>query len=313
MVEQIQLIMKDQILKIAGVKSEKEFYKKYPSEETFMKVHGKAFKKAQMGTAIKKAQAGVMQGPEAAPTGNFYQDNNPFFATNPGATGLNNPAVAAAPAGGAPLDIMPFVGAATSIFGGIKALGAQKKALKEARAWNKITGLQAQAAESVDVDANRPKNYVRPEDNPVQPNQLFPTYGVGTNVLAKDGAEIQNTYAPNTLYDDLGYEPLEDSDNVKQYYHGGDIHQMQTGGFMNFMGQGGGAQALGMLGGAMSDGSGGSQIGSGLGTAAGTIFGGPIGGAIGGALGGMVGGVFDKSKKNNSLVIDALANKGNIF
>ena len=44
--------MKAQILKIAKVKSEKEFYKKYPSEEAFMKVHGKAFKKAQFGTYI---------------------------------------------------------------------------------------------------------------------------------------------------------------------------------------------------------------------------------------------------------------------
>jgi hypothetical protein len=45
--------MKAQILKIAGVKSEKEFYKKYPSEEAFMKQHSKAFKKAQMGTVIR--------------------------------------------------------------------------------------------------------------------------------------------------------------------------------------------------------------------------------------------------------------------
>lgn len=44
--------MKAQILKIAGVKSEKEFYKKYPSEEAFMKKHGKEFKKAQFGTYI---------------------------------------------------------------------------------------------------------------------------------------------------------------------------------------------------------------------------------------------------------------------
>ena len=35
--------MKDQILKLAGVKTEKQFYKKFPSEEAFMKVHGKAF------------------------------------------------------------------------------------------------------------------------------------------------------------------------------------------------------------------------------------------------------------------------------
>ena len=51
-------IMKDQILKIAGVKSEKEFYKKYPSEEAFMKVHGKEFKKAQMGAAVTGGSSG---------------------------------------------------------------------------------------------------------------------------------------------------------------------------------------------------------------------------------------------------------------
>ena len=33
--------MKAQILKIAGVKSEAEFYKKFPSEEAFIKKHGK--------------------------------------------------------------------------------------------------------------------------------------------------------------------------------------------------------------------------------------------------------------------------------
>lgn len=40
------------MLKIAGVKTEAAFYKKYPTEEAFMKVHGKAFKKAQMGAYI---------------------------------------------------------------------------------------------------------------------------------------------------------------------------------------------------------------------------------------------------------------------
>jgi hypothetical protein len=48
--------MKDQILKIAGVKSEKEFYKKYPTEEAFMKAHGKAFKKAAMGKSMVAQQ-----------------------------------------------------------------------------------------------------------------------------------------------------------------------------------------------------------------------------------------------------------------
>jgi len=48
--------MKDQMLKIAKVKSEKEFYKKYPSEEAFMKAHGKAFKKAAMGKSMVNKQ-----------------------------------------------------------------------------------------------------------------------------------------------------------------------------------------------------------------------------------------------------------------
>jgi hypothetical protein len=48
--------MKDQILRIAKVKSEKEFYKKYPTEEAFMKAHGKAFKKAAMGAKMVNDQ-----------------------------------------------------------------------------------------------------------------------------------------------------------------------------------------------------------------------------------------------------------------
>lgn len=44
---------KDQILKIAKVNNEAEFYRKYPSEEAFMKVHEKAFKKAALGASIQ--------------------------------------------------------------------------------------------------------------------------------------------------------------------------------------------------------------------------------------------------------------------
>ena len=48
--------MKAEILKIAGVKSEKEFYSKYPTEEAFMKAHKKEFKKAAMGTKMVNKQ-----------------------------------------------------------------------------------------------------------------------------------------------------------------------------------------------------------------------------------------------------------------
>jgi hypothetical protein len=48
--------MKAQILKLAGVKTEAEFYKKFPTEEAFMKKHGKALKKAQVGAIIGEAE-----------------------------------------------------------------------------------------------------------------------------------------------------------------------------------------------------------------------------------------------------------------
>ncbi len=45
--------MKAEILKIAGVTSEKEFYKKFPTKEAFMKQYGKEFKKAKRGASIQ--------------------------------------------------------------------------------------------------------------------------------------------------------------------------------------------------------------------------------------------------------------------
>ena len=44
--------MKAQFLKIAGVKNEQEFYKKFPTEESFFKKHGKQLQTAQNGADI---------------------------------------------------------------------------------------------------------------------------------------------------------------------------------------------------------------------------------------------------------------------
>ena len=68
--------MKAQILKIAGVKSEKEFYKKYPSEEAFMKKHGKAFKKAQFGFNMDANGNGVLDYLEDIDNTRFGQTGN---------------------------------------------------------------------------------------------------------------------------------------------------------------------------------------------------------------------------------------------
>jgi hypothetical protein len=95
--------MKDQILKIAKVKSEKEFYKKYPTEEAFMKAHGKAFKKAAMGktmVAQQLTQLTDFANPPQAQVGTFMggeQDVNSnvsfadiYDATDYQTTGMTN-------------------------------------------------------------------------------------------------------------------------------------------------------------------------------------------------------------------------------
>ena len=102
---------------------------------------------------------------------------------------------------------------------------------------------------------------------------------------AKDGAEIQNTYAPGTLYDDLGYEPLSDSDEVKQYANGG-FPWDAAGDF--------GAN----IGGAIVGQDAGSQIGGTLGGTLGTALGGPLGGAIGKTLGTVAGGLLDTTDRD---------------
>lgn len=80
--------MKAEFLKIAGVKSEAEFYKKFPTEEAFMKKHGKAIKKS-----IVKAQVGQLIPNKQTPTGNTNPtriDESFLFDTVAGLTGKKN-------------------------------------------------------------------------------------------------------------------------------------------------------------------------------------------------------------------------------
>jgi len=90
--------MKSEILKIAGVKSEKEFYKKYPTEAAFKKAHPEAFKGVQTKHAISKAQTGYStpgfvqewgMNPQSQYQNTFAPSNN--FA--PGAYNVSNPSL----------------------------------------------------------------------------------------------------------------------------------------------------------------------------------------------------------------------------
>ena len=345
--------MKAQILKIAGVKNEKEFYKKFPTEEAFLKKHGKELKKAQVGTSIDGAtkptpvkpinfntfydqaeanatgistqekqrqealasQANIAKamekgkgpidqmmsalggsdgdiignvagmfkhgghlpiaqdglnagffGDTTSSYGSDFASLDPFNSavSNAGSTAskTNNFGSKAKSIGNSALS------QAGSIWGTIEAIGEAQHQQDKQKQFAKISDVTAQAAESQDVDAKRQKRYVRPEDMAFQPGEMGNPYGQGTNYLqAKNGAEIANTFAPNNIYTDLGYEPLNDS-NVKQYQFGG----VASAGASWITGGGFQESPEGKLG---------SQIGG--------LFG-PYGEAAGGFIGGLFGG-----------------------
>jgi len=121
----------------------------------------------------------------------------------------------------------------------------------------------------------------------VQPGQLGNPYGSGTNYLqAENGTiiggnptEIQNMYNPGDMYNDLGFEPLEET--YKQYRHGGDLPKAEFGEYFQDSGE--------------------AQIGSSVGTAAGTAIGGPLGGMIGGLIGKVGGNLLGGAKNAREL------------
>ena len=232
-----------------------------------------------LSTGTPKTGPGTGVNPSAA----VAKSNNDFMKSIGGAAGLAT--------------------AAVSLYGGIQGLQQEKKQRKKAEAAAKVSDITLMASKTRPEPIKR--QYLRPEDQIVQPNQMFPTYGVGTNYLAKDGAvvmkiggnltEIQNTYAPNNLYDDLGYEPLDESGQVKQYMHGG-FTRAQSG-ISQFSSAGGQDLITKGIGAAFGGDNAGGNIGKTVGSTAGTLIGGPVGGMIGGAIGQIAGNYLDPNTK----------------
>jgi len=263
--------MKDQILKIAKVKSEKEFYKKYPSEEAFMKAHGKAFKKAAMGSKMVNDQLHQLTDFGNPPIAQFGIQQPKFEFTKP-----ESFKAGAAAAGMTALQNLD------KIAGGIEAIGAQKKAKKVAEQNTQLSGLALQAQQTAEAPARK---YVRPEDALIQPGQMGNPYGSGTNFLAENGTriggnptEIQNMYNPGDMYTDLGFEPLEET--LKQFKHGGGMHKAELGDYFQDSGQ--------------------AQIGSAVGQSIGSAFG-PAGAAVGKFLGKIGGNLLGGAKDARQL------------
>ena len=278
--------MKAQILKIAGVKSEKEFYKKYPSEEAFMKKHGEEFKKAQSSSAMDKAQnfgnLNYMNSPRFGQTANFGDTQGYGYTPQVNSIGSNlQPAGLVSGPNLTQLNQLPtskqLMGApkknktdGSDMFNkAFNFIGKAKEANEETQAskdltnhletWANVSDVQLRADRS-NAAVPKPKHkWVSPDDKRFIPNtnELYVQPGRGSDILTvQNGSfiggnptEIQNTYAPdNTLFDDLGYEPLENQDQIKSFQGGGgfgnwfgqmngSLGGSSTGGFMGNFGQ----------------------------------------------------------------------------
>lgn len=182
------------------------------------------------------------------------------------------------------------------------------KDIANAQKYGKISDLTLQAASSRPEQSKR--RYVRPED---QVMQNFRPLGTGTNYLAAangtmiggNPTEIQNMYtAPDTMYTDLGFEPLNDANKVKNFKKGGKMNKAAGGVNLDPFSSIGGSLG-GMLGSAAGKGTGKggprSTIGSTLGGIAGSFI--PIPGVgtfLGSTVGGFLGGLFDAEGQNEA-------------
>ncbi len=276
--------MKAKFLKLAGVKNEDEFYKKFPTEEAFMAKYGKQLKKAAPGISMP-VNTNAFKLPTL--TNTFASTPTPSFGSKVGASakslasnvgkGVNEMVK--------PVDLSTPSGLAGIIGGigaGINTIKQTKKNIGELEKYGKVSDVVLQAANTRPERAQN--KYIRPEDNLVQ--NINPL-GTGTNYLAaRNGAEIQNTYAPDVMYTDLGYEPLNDSNKVKDFKKGGKLKKAI-----------GGAELIGLADTAADLAKQSGQLGAGLGSQFGGA-GGETGGysqMLGsfGLAGGLVGGLLD--------------------
>jgi hypothetical protein len=197
-----------------------------------------------------------------------------------------------------------------TLIGAFEDIQQNKKDLKKQQMYGKVSDLTLQASMSRPEQSKR--RYVRPED---QVMQNFKPLGTGTNYLAAENGtmiggnptEIQNMYTtPNTMYTDLGFEPLNDANKVKNFKKGGKLNKAVGGITLDsFSGQGG--SLGGMLGSKIGGGSGkggpGSTIGSTIGGIAGSFIPIPgVGSFIGSTLGGLAGGLFDSQGQKDAQI-----------
>lgn len=277
--------MKAQFLKIAGVKTEQEFYKLFPSEASFFKKHPEAqqsIRTAQNGVDLNSngipdehesmddIQNGMQrygQASSIAPLGSVgikpynYQLPTPGMSTKDMSTNLQADHIKSpnlfSKIGGA----QGLADGASSVMQGFEMIKEEKQERDVANQFNEYSKVALRASGTRPEQMQR--RYVRPEDNITSSDELFPINGVGTNILAKNGKQIAQNGTEMFSGNNFDYGSMGAMGS--QLYNGISGKQMN----------------------------GGSKIGGSLGKLAGTALGGPLGGMIGEIGGDIIGGAFD--------------------
>lgn len=347
--------MKDQFLRLAGVKSDKEFYKLFPDEASFMAKYGKQIKKLQMGAMIQGNQSPQFN-PQPISFQKLYDENDMMITGSTqdirnqealqladlqaqqkmskkgsgvtealsqiggmmGGDAKNGKKLAKAMGG---KDIFGNIGKGVSkgvdklggpaavaqsagdIIGGIQQMRDDKQTMLGAQQMAGVSDVALEASMTRPEQVQR--RYVRPEDNLNTGEEFFPIFGTGT-VFGRNGTEIANTFAPNTIYTDLGY--ANDGGMFSNFGNQDFMRFNKAGeetGISKFAGQGGGDAISKLTAGIGNPGgretSGGGRLGKGIGSAAGTAFFGPVGGMVGGAIGQVAGNLLDRKAEKTDL------------
>ena len=195
--------MKDIFLKISGHKDEKSFYLEFPDEQSFMKKHGEAFKKAQIGGTFNSSTWNAINtGMEEMNLLDKYKFIPGTFASNElpeyeQPTNTKNDYSYLKQASTAntfsskekpPVNWAQGIPLLGNVVKGIQQLKEEKKELAKARQWEGVSDVMADAARMKGEPIRR--KYLRPEDNINTGEEFFPIYGVGTNPLAKHGTVV---------------------------------------------------------------------------------------------------------------------------
>jgi hypothetical protein len=253
----------------------------------------------KIGGKIKKAQGGGTATPQ------FNFDTGPAGPTQQGYYNADGSVNKGATALGQASDFLqsdavqkwglPIVSDIAEIS---EQLKAQKEQLAQAKQSRMVSEIALDAAKSEPEKIER--DYVRPEDIQNTGEEFFPIYGVGTNVLARNGG----------MFSDPGYMPLENVNQVKSFARGGVLGSNSylvpraQGGFdvSNISYGGGGLGSAGQQFGAMLgiNQDAGANIGGKIGGTIGSAFG-PIGSAVGGFIGSGIGDLLDRDDRRTRI------------